>query len=228
MVFQLRQSAEAALALEPESRKLAAGALGLVETRLNDSGITPDVFLEFADKEYTSQTIRLIAENKRRLMAQLTAAEIDEIGRVTNAVDRLPDYHYYLSSYQDAKRLETVAPIVAQYGARNSIIVKLGSLIVPLFLASVAFFALILGSEMTALVCVLLAIAGRLLYQRWQHAKEYNEAKRVADDANAKVDMPRFAALDREFGSVARAEELQREGQRAIAEFFGENQLLPA
>src|SRR5690606_35725834 len=65
-IFNFKQTAEAILVNEAETPVIAAGAMKLLERRLLESGITPDVFQEITDKEYTATVIRLIRENSDR------------------------------------------------------------------------------------------------------------------------------------------------------------------
>ena len=65
-IFRLKQMAESALSLEAESPKLAAGALSVVELHLHNSGITPDLFPDLADKEQRFRSVQSIIAAVRR------------------------------------------------------------------------------------------------------------------------------------------------------------------
>ncbi len=233
-VFQLKQMTESALSLEAESPKVAAGALSVVEMHLQNSGITPDLFPDLADKEYVMQTVRLIHYNLRRLTAQLTSAEQAEVQQLVAVARRLPDYNYYLENYDDGRRLAEAAPTVERYGSRNSWLLNIGLGLLYYFVglpASIGLFmALFSGgnwSSNTGVVPGLVVgigawVAGLIMIGRWQNAKEYKRAKKVVDELKDKIDLPRFMALDNEFCGTTQARQLQQEAQSFLAAFFGE------
>lgn len=237
-VFQLKQMAESALSLEAESPKVAAGALSIVEMHLQNSGITPDLFPDLADKEYAAQTVRLVANNMRRLTAQLTSAERAEVQQFMAVARRLPDYNYYLENYYDGRRLVEAAPTVAQYGSRNNWLLRNGFGLLYYFVglpASIGLFmALFSGgnwSSNTGVIPGLVVgigawLAGAIMFTRWLHHKEYKQAKKVVDELKDKIDLPRFIALDNEFGGTTQARQLQAHAQAVVDAFF-ENRPLP-
>lgn len=233
-IFQFKQAADSALAMEARSTLAAAGAISIVADRLHDSGVTPELFLELGDKEYAAQTIRLIEENHRRLMAQLSPAEQGEVARVVAAADRLPDYNYYLENYDDGRRLAEAAPTVAQYGNRNSWLLNIALrsfyFFVGLPASTYLFTALFTGGDWSnntggiigLIVGIGAWVAGLVMINRWQNAKVYKQAKKVVDELKDKIDLPRFIALDNELGGTTRARQLQQEAQSFLAAFFGE------
>lgn len=233
-IFQFKQAADNALAMEARSPLAAAGAISVVADRLHDSGVTPELFPELGDKEYAAQTIRLIEENHRRLMARLTPVEQGQVARVVAAADRLPDYNYYLENYNDGRRLVEAAPTVAQYGSRNSWLLSIGLGLLYYFVglpASIGLFmALFTGGNWSnntgGIVGLIVGIgawvAGLIMINRWQNAKKYKRAKKVVDELKDKIDLPRFIALDNELGSTTQARQLQQEAQSFLAAFFGE------
>jgi len=233
-IFQFKQAADNALAMEARSPLAAAGAISVVADRLHDSGVTPELFPELGDKEYAAQTIRLIEENHRRLMARLTPAEQGEVARVVAAADRLPDYNYYLENYDDGRRLVEAAPAVEQYAGRNGWLLRNGFGLLYYFVglpASIGLFvALFSGgnwSSNTGVIPGLVVgigawLAGAIMFSRWLHHKEYKEAKKVVDELKDKIDLPRFIALDNELGGTTQARQLQQEAQGFLAAFFGE------
>lgn len=233
-IFQFKQMAEYGLAQEAQSVKRAAGIISIVASRLDDSGITPELFPNLGDKEYAMQTIRLIGENRRRLLGLLSRDEQAEISRVVAAADRLPDYSYYVENYNDGRRLADAAPIVEQYAGRNGWLLRNGFGLLYYFVglpASIGLFvALFSGgnwSSNTGVIPGLVVgigawLAGAIMFGRWLHHKEYKEAKKVVDELKDKIDLPRFIALDNELSGTTRARQLLQDAQSLLAPFFGE------
>jgi len=239
-IFRLKQAAEAALALEAQSAKRAAGAISLVAAQLQETGITPELFSELGDKEYAAQTIRLIRDNQRRLLALLSPGEQGEVSRMMAAAERLPDYSYYLDNYNDGQRLLEAERIDARYSGRNGGLVRTGLALVIIMAAVAAMAALLTpgtgvgtsggGSGTLPLLLVAggVAVAGLVLLGRWQHAKEYKQAKKDMAELKDAIDRPRFVALDNKFSGQARAQELQTGDRALIAAFFGDASSQPA
>lgn len=230
-VFQLKQMAESALSLEAESPKVAAGALSIVEMHLQNSGITPDLFPDLADKEYAAQTVRLVANNMRRLTAQLTSAERAEVQQFMAVARRLPDYNYYLEHYSDGRRLAEASEIVARYAGRNGCLARM-ALLTYIFVGLPLLgwtFAGIGGSGFSSVgfwFGIILGGAGLILWLRGMHGLEYSSAKKVVDELGKKIDVDRFRDLDQEFGDAGHARQLQAHAQ-ALADAFFENKPLP-
>lgn len=230
-VFQLKQMAESALSLEAESPKVAAGALSVVEMHLQDSGITPDLFPDLADKEYAAQTVRLVANNMRRLTALLTSAERAEVQQFMAVARRLPDYNYYLENYDDGRRLANASEIVARYAGRNGCLARI-ALFTYIFVGLPLLgwtFAGIGGSGFSSVgfwFGIILGGAGLILWLRAMHGLEYSSAKKVVDELGKKIDVDRFKALDQELGDAERARQLQTHAQAVVDAFF-ENKPLP-
>lgn len=230
-VFQLKQMAESALSLEAESPKVAAGALSVVEMHLQNSGITPDLFPDLADKEYAAQTVRLVANNMHRLTAQLTSAERTEVQKLVAVARRLPDYNYYLEHYSDGRRLAEASEIVARYAGRNGCLARMALFTYILFGLPLLgwMFGGIGGSGFSSAgfwFGIILGGAGLVLWLRAMHGWEYSKAKKVVDELAKKIDVDRFKALDQELGDAERARQLQTHAQAVVDAFF-ENRPLP-
>lgn len=231
-VFQLKQMAESALSLEAESPKVAAGALSVVEMHLQDSGITPDLFPDLADKEYAAQTVRLVANNMRRLTAQLTSAERAEVQQFMAVARRLPDYNYYLEHYSDGRRLAEASEIVARYAGRNGCLARMALLTYILFGVPLLgwMFGGIGGSGFSSAgfwFGIILGGAGLVLWLREMHGWAYSSAKKVVDELGKKIDVDRFKALDQELGDAERARQLQTHAQAVVNAFFEDKPLPP-
>lgn len=230
-IFEFKQMAESALTFEAQSAKLAAGAISVVELRLLSSGITPDLFQELGDKEYTKNMVRLIGDNKRRLLAMLSTDEQSEVGRVAAAAARLPDYNYYVDNFDVGRRLMEAASAVAEYEARNGCMfntaVSLGYFFVGLPVA-IVMFGVSIGWNVGVTVGFGLWLAGLVGIILWQHAGEYKAAKKTMEELKDKVNLPRFMALDQQLGGRKHAEQLQQAAQALVMPFFGDARLLNA
>lgn len=231
-IFQFKQMTEYGLAQEAQSVKRAAGIISIVASRLDDSGITPELFPNLGDKEYAMQTIRLIGENRRRLLGLLSRDEQAEISLVVSAADRLPDYNYYAENYNDGRRLADAENAVTQYAGRNGCLAQIG-LLAYAFVGIPAIAALSgamlgggnwssSGSQTGLVIGAILGLVSFFIIARGMHAKDYKQAKRVVDELKDKIDLPRFAALDNELGSTTRARQLLQDAQNLLAPFFGE------
>ena len=119
-IFRYKQTAEAILAGEAKSPKIAAGSMKFLEINLDESQISPSLFLELGDKEYCVNTTRLIRENSARMFGQLTSDEQAEVGRVIEAASRKPDYEYYLANYDSYQSMKAVEPTYNQLASRNT------------------------------------------------------------------------------------------------------------
>lgn len=232
-IFQFKQAADSALAMEAQSPLTAAGAISIVADRLHDSGVTPELFPELGDKEYAAQAIRLIEENHRRLLALLSPPEQNEVARVVEVADRLLDYNYYLENYNDGRRLADAENAVTQYAGRNGCLVQMGLLsyvFIGLPVCIVFFMDLFTGGSRSSsaawdtgfIVGIGVWVAGLVMIKRWQNTKSYKRAKKVVDELKDEIDLPRFLALENELGDPARAQQLQQEAQSFLATFFGE------
>ncbi|MCS6843206.1 MAG: hypothetical protein NZ528_02615 [Caldilineales bacterium] len=230
LAFQLRQMAESALSLEAQSPKVAAGALGVVEMQLQESGIIPDLFPTLADKEYTAQTYRLVANNKRRLYSLLTPNERAEVQEFLGVAKRLFDCNYYLEHLDDGRRLVKASDTIAKNPNAGC-------------LASSAGLSLSMGGmALLGSICALtgvgyipdlspiaggLALGGAFLLFFGLNAKRYRDAKKLIDELGDEIDVERFRALDQELGDAERARQFQAQAQAFVNAFLEERPLPP-
>ncbi len=230
-IFEFKQMTEEAVAIEAQSAKIAGGAISVVELRLLSSGITPDLFQELGDKEYAKNTVRLIGENKRRLLGMLSADEQNEVGRVAAAAARLPDYNYYVSNFDVGRRLMEATSAIAKYETRNGCMfntaLSLGYTFVGLP-AAIILFGSSIDWNIGVVVGVGVWLAGFVAIIIWQHAGEYKAAKKTMEEIKDKVNLPRFMALDKELGGKDHAQQLQQTAQALVMPFFGDARLLSA
>lgn len=85
-IFAFQEAAESSLELESQQQLRTAAALKLLEMRLRDTGITPDNFDEFDDKEYVRNVIKYINTNAARLYAKCATTEQSAIEDVLAAI----------------------------------------------------------------------------------------------------------------------------------------------
>jgi hypothetical protein len=227
-IFKFKQAAEAILASEAQSTKVAAGAMQLLELRLQDSGINPDLFRELSDKEYAASTIRLIRDNSSRLLGQLPDAERGEVTRVAAIASHLPKYNYYLANYSEGKRLQEAAYTVAEYAPRNSCLVQIGLVlyVYPGIGIPIGVMISLFGNSLGIILGLAVWVAGLVAIMRWMNARGYRQAKKLLDDSKNKLDLEQFNALDRELGGEDKTRRSQAEAQRLVQDFFGSSQLL--
>lgn len=234
-VFKYKQAVDSILELEEKNLKVAAGAMRLLEERLEDSGITPDLFPSLDDKEYTAATTKLIRSHSQRLTNLLPPDDQAEVEQLIARATPVDDYEYYLSYYEVGKKLQDAVPIVEEYGPRNSCLVKLmiglyiypGSAIVILLFLGIGGVAGEVGQVIGTALGVIVWIVGMYRISRWMSAKQYREAKKVVDKVESDINLQRFNHLDAQFnGNKAEVERKYQMAQRAIKEFFGETQYL--
>lgn len=227
--FQLRQMLESALSLEAQSPKVAAGALGVVEIQLQESGIIPELFPDLVDKEYAAQTYRLVANNKRRLHALLTPAERAEVQQFLEVAKRLSDCNYYLEHLDEGRRLVKAADTIAKNPNSGCLASSAG---LSLALGGMALLtspcALTIASDFPDLFpfAAGLGLGGAFLLFFGLNAMKYRNAKKLIDELEDEIDVDRFRALDQELGDAERARQLQAQAQ-VFVDAFLENRPLP-
>lgn len=229
-IFTVKQMADWGLAQEAYAPKIAAGALSIAALRLQSSGVTPDLFLELGDKEYASQTIRLVTDNKRRLLSKLSIEDQNEVARVAEAGARLPDYNYYVSNYNNGLRLMKATAAVEKYQGRNgcaSTVMSLSYVFIGLP-AMVILFGMMIGWTAGAVIGFGAWLAGFVAIVLSLHTGEYKAAQKVVKELEGKINLPRFTALHQEFAGGARASQLQQQAQTLVSSFFGDARLLGA
>lgn len=235
-VFKYSETAKNILAAEATAPVQAAGAMRLLEIRLQDSGLTPEMFNELSDKEYLSNTVRTVRENAGRLMGQLAPEGRQAADSMLSKATRLPDYDFYVENYAKGQQYRQALPESKGPGSGSRTLGLLGMLgcgglallgsCAPLLLLSAPnsngsgqFF---LGW----LVCVGVAVWGFITFQRSGKALA---AKQVVDKIASEMDMAEFDRLDREFGgNPGHVSQLRSEAQAALAQFFGDAKWLTA
>jgi hypothetical protein len=230
-VFKYKQAVDSILELEEQNLKVAAGAMRLLEERLADSGITPDLFSSFDDKEYTAATTKLIRTHSQRLTNMLPPDDQAEVEQLIARATPVDDYEYYLAHYEEGKKLQ----VVEEYGPRNSCLPRImvglyiypGSGIALLLFGGIGGVAGEVGQVVGIALGVIVWIFGMYRISRWMSAKKYREAKKLVDEIESDINLQRFNRLDTQFnGNKAEVERKYQAAQRAIKDFFGEAQYM--
>jgi hypothetical protein len=218
--------------------------MGIVFSRLRDSGIKPEMFDELRDKEYAHDTIDLIRSNGKRLLAQLSADEQTEVQDIVTTADRYTKYGYYVENFQDGQKLikayKDVKSLEWRQGCGGCLLALIAAFIVVPFIMSfvitgmfVAFGALlsIFGNNldpntMTTVTMVMASItmfAGIPMAYFWRGSSRYQTAKKTIAILEPKINLDRFVMIDkRTKGSKAHAEKIYRHCQAKLEKFFGQ------
>lgn len=238
-VFKYNETARKLLAMESTSLLLATGAMRVLETRIKDSGLSADLFDEIADKEYFANTVRTVHDNGARMTAQLPAADRQTLEIMLAKTARWSDYDFYVDSYPQIQQYRQALPGSAGPGAgrRNlGLFTLLGcgglaalGLCEGLVAAGIsqtngnnAAGTFIMGS----LVMGAIAFWG---YRTYVQANKTIADKKIVDKVSSEVDLRRFEALEREFGSdLGKVNQLMGEAQTAFQQFFGDAKFLSA
>jgi hypothetical protein len=174
------------------------------------------------------------------MFSQLTPDEQAEVGRVIDAASRKPDYEYYLANYGSFQAMKAAEPTFEKYKSRNTCLAKIWyviwgyfGILVPFVFAMpfIGGFDSALGSALgsiSVLLGVAIYFAGFVGIHRFQHVKEFGQAKKVIEEVKAKMDVPRMQKLDAEFGGTPQAQRLQGQAQATLDSFLQGAQLLPA
>lgn len=232
-IFNFKQTAEAILVDESETPVIAAGAMKLLERRLLESGITPDVFQEITDKEYTAAVIRLIRENSDRMLRGLSKEEQVEINHVASVASRLQDYEFYVENYQKGKELQKATEVVATYKNRQGCLPIVG--LILYFYPGIAFpflFAVMLGGGSDAGQSIVGFIGlglwtwGLIGILKWKNGGGYKDANNVIKKHGEDFNLAYFNSLEKELGDVQEIKKRHNEARRIAGNFFGESSLL--
>lgn len=241
-IFRYKQTAEEILAVEEKTTpKVTAGAMRLLELRLQSSGITPDLFVELGDKDYVASTTRFIRENSARLIGKLSQRDRDEVQEVSALALRLPDYSFYVENYEIVQNYRKALPIVKKLKKQNTPLQRLTDKIAPPSFALLTWgFAwmmssMAMDSQQSSLICgggFLLGVAAAagiyLMRKSLSRPEEYDSAKAIVDEVeNKQINLDHFAQLEKEFGAnVDKIEMTLEQAKSRVQEFFGDAPLL--
>lgn len=227
-IFNYKQVAESILASENESRIISAGAMKVLEARLNKSEITPDLFQELTDKEYAANTIKLIHENSNRLFNHLNENEKNTVLNIVSVTSRFPDYNFYLNNYSTGKSIQRSVEIVEKYKDRNGCLTQIG---IGLYVYPGIAFPIGLGVQVGSLLGDAGVVTGGALgfglwifgltkILEWKNGREYKEAKKIMEE-HSSFNLNYFNQLDKEFEGENSARQKLLEAQNIAQNFFG-------
>ena len=235
MAFKFNQETKEILGLEAINPKMAAARMNLLELYLQDMGLSPELFLELSDKEYMASTATTIRNNRARLWQMLAPGEQHEVHQAVDAVLNQPDYAYYLEHYDLVQNYRHELPIYERLKAYNSgclllilicispIVLSFVFRIIPTILA-IMFQSSFFGTIANVLTCVgfLIGIIAPIIwFTQFAQSKAYGAAKKVVDEAKAKVDMERYTKLEQRLGTDKNAvAQVHQQLNNTIAQFF--------
>lgn len=232
-IFNYKQTAESILSTESESVSRTACAMKILELRLIDSGITPDLFEELNDKEYALKTIRFIEDNSDRLLNQLTEDKKMEVINVASTTNQIQDYDFYVQNYRTGRKLQKASAIVDTYKDRQGCLVLIGiGLYIYPGIALPALLSIGLGgkSEIGQIIVGAIGFAlwgfGLVKILEWKNGRKYKEAKKFVEQ-NPNFNLDHFNTLDKKFGNIEEVKILLEKAQQIAYNFFGDPKFLP-
>ena len=227
-IFAFQEAAESSLELESQQQLRTAAALKLLEMRLRDTGITPDNFDEFDDKEYVRNVIKYINTNAARLYAKCATTEQSAIEDVLAAITVLPEYDYYLQNYPLYKQWVTAKERFDATSEQTKSISSKGCLfaIVGFLGVCTAFGAFVVYSvgdnKQAAIAFILiglsaLVVALVLQINQRKTLDEIHEIKKAFESLDKKTNSIRMRRNEELRGSPAIVELLRLEAHEAFA-----------
>jgi len=242
-IFKYKQAADEVLAMEVSDPKAAVVAMRILYIKLQEFGVTPDIFPELSDKEYAASTIKLIQGNSERLMADFPEEEQSEIEQIASAVLNLPKYKYYIENFDNAQKYRNALANYKKYKTLNSgclswfvgywVLSIIGAISFGAGMGIATVFSG--GQEMSdgaavfgVIMGMLIFIGGVILYNRkGRRAKEYKEARNIVEQHKGKLDLTEFAALENQFGcDYQNVLESQKKDQVLVDNFLEDKDVL--
>lgn len=229
-IFNYKQTAETILANESKMPLASAGAMKILEERLRESNITPELFQELSDKEYAANAIKLIRENSSRMFNQLSDAERTQVLEVASATSRLSDYNFYVENYEAAKKLQQATETVNVYKDRNGCLTMIG---IGLYIYPVGIGTLALMAEggfwiVVSIIAFALWVWGFTAILKWKNGQGFKSAKEYVEQHKDTVDLKYFNKLEKKLGDVEQVKILQGEAQNVVEKFFQDTPMLSA
>lgn len=224
-IFKYKEAAQEILSIE-EDPKIAAGMMRVLEMRMQDSGITPDIFPDLSDKEYVASVIRSVRENSQRLMTQLSPEEQEEVNEMTTAARHLPGYRFYLQTYDDALKLREAKQLKAELEGRNSCLVQgvVGVIGLTALFALPAGIGSLVGQDRGWGYFIGLGLWAAIFipFQVFVvRSKEFKRAKETVEKLEPTTDLEHFEKLERLFGtSYDKVVQRQKHDRAVIERFF--------
>lgn len=236
-LFNIKQFASAAIKIQNKNTKSAAGAIRYSILRLDDYGITPEVFPELRDKEYCMEVRQLLKESESSLFSKLSTEEEVEVTKITQSALRMPDYNYYVEHFPDVQEYRSAQALIKQrkYKRQGGLNAQLdnscfGSIALYIMTFAFGVFPLIVLTEGFGSFLISAVIGWGFVWLLWYSKNkqkklfdEYQTAKSKISTLSETVNMEYFEQLESEFGSnYESVKNLQQQYKNQINEFFGD------
>jgi hypothetical protein len=213
-VFEIKQTAENALASANERPVQALAALRWQRLRMIDIGLTPELFRDLGDKEYCAQTTRMIQAGEQQLTRILSPADQNQATEMAQMALRLPDYKYYVDNYHPARSYREAKGIYDD--KKNRRFRRPGTSFNYSFIGKIVAYGAMASLALSPFVCAatldgspaiglllwpILALSGWYYWKQSQRFTEFQGAKALAESLKDKVDLKQFETLERRFGT---------------------------
>lgn len=228
-IFYYNQTAQNILEAEASEPRTAAGAMRVLELRLLDSGITPDLFqgVSLADMKAVDDTYRLIQTNSRRMCEQLSPEEQEALNRMAAQADNLPEYAYYLSQYGDyLKYLQAKSDYEGStWMASKGTMAGVGCLL----FGGALVIGMTVFARAAAMQWILLIGAVVLIFMIGGKARAVQNGKKTMEELAPKLDLEQLAKTHAQFqGNREAVQQAYDAAQAEVRAYFGSSALLPA
>jgi hypothetical protein len=221
-IFEFKQSAQSIVDTESAEPKVSAGALRVLEMRLEDSGITPDLFSDLNDKEYVASTYRFIQANSARMRAQLSPAEIGELESMADAARLVPEYKEYVDNYSDLQRYKEARENMEKLGGLTNPIVSngIGCLTIVFGFLLIWLFASVFNNIGAGIIIGGAVSVGVAIWVGGFLRKGKNAKKAIAELEN-NLEIESLMKLDNKYGgSLKKIKALYKDAKNQIDVFF--------
>jgi len=229
-IFNYRKAAEEILEYPNTQTRIKAGAMRLLELKLQDSGITTDLFDQLQDKEYVDSTYKFIHQNGFQLKNELSLEESSEADEMAMTAHRIPEYSYYIDHRDELLEYEKAKDVTKSLGFLSKFFVEkgLGCLVFIVFIISVLLFGYIFVDNFT--LGIIIGVVVGLIVAIWfrRQVNKSKSAKKKMEELEQNLDLELLMALDREFGKdLVKARNAKQAAESQVRQFFGESPFLP-
>lgn len=98
-LFKLKTNAEEAVAEKISNPKYAAAVLKILSAKLTNSAVKDESFPDLQDKEYASNTIKLISRNETEISSKLSEADGKDVQDAVSRYETWSDLNNYVESH---------------------------------------------------------------------------------------------------------------------------------
>lgn len=229
-LINYNMAAKEILAQEEVDLKIRAGAMRVLELRLLDSVITPEIFYDTVDIEKAHETYKLIQDSSAELRNSLSLEDSYEIDDMANSALLIPKYGYYIENhdqlieYNDAKSESDRLGFLSKFAVEKG----LGCVAFIAFFAIVfAFGYLFSNNILFGFVIGAVIGLGGILWFRSQVSKS-KAAKKKMEELDQELDLELLFELDNKFnGDINKAKDAEQSAEFQVMQFFANTPLLP-